>query len=133
MTTLCIPQIFAANRKRAYSPLVLLSATRKRGVIWGGDATHENPSEDFARIEAWIEEFFAEGNTDFRLQIKLYYFNTTTSKFLTDLILFCNQHYRAGRNITVVWWFFEDDIDAEEFADEFKEYECVNFQPYRVT
>lgn len=84
----------------------------------------------------WINEYFAEGNTEIEMNIRLTYFNTSSSRAILDLLRLLKS-YQDSRDYKVIvnWYYPNPDYDemkaeAEDYIDETGL--MMNLIPYAV-
>jgi len=53
--------------------------------------------------------------------VKLYYFNSSSAKFIYDLLASFISLHKKGKNISVEWYYEDDDIDEKEAGEELSE------------
>ncbi|HET7839580.1 MAG TPA: SiaC family regulatory phosphoprotein [Rectinemataceae bacterium] len=86
-----------------------------------GESYPENAFEFYAPILAWIRDFISAGEARFRLEIRLSYLNTSSTKCLIDLLDELEAAHRAGHRVEVAWHCDADNERCVESAEEFKE------------
>jgi len=89
----------------------------------GGESYLENAFDFYDKLINWIKEYFDEGNEGLTLDIKLTYFNTSSSRALLDLFRLLKTYAKSSKNVTVNWFYPEPDdddmkLEAEDFMDE---------------
>jgi len=99
-----------------------VEASSASGVIaMRGDSYPENSFEFFAPIIAWIEEFLANSDVTLRLDLHLLYLNTSSVKAMMDIFDLLEEAHGKGRNVTVCWFYHQDNERIADLAEEFKE------------
>ena len=65
----------------------------------------------------------------YNLHIELYYFNSSSAKFLFDVFDFLDYQAGQGKDISVTWFYRQDDDSMEEAGEEFQEdVESISFK-----
>lgn len=82
-------------------------------------ATFYKPAMD------WIDEYEKAPNDHTDVCFKLEYFNTASSKILLDILL---KLEAIKDNVTVKWYFHEDEEDIEEAGKEYQDIVDLNFE-----
>jgi hypothetical protein len=83
-----------------------------------GESFLEETSNFYAPLLDWLNDYI-ETNKSITFNIKLSYFNTSTSKWILN-ILHALKHYKdLGGTVVVNWFYFEDDIDMAEEIDDY--------------
>ncbi len=85
-----------------------------------GRSIPENSLEFYRPVLEWVELYFKSPNTKTILQINLEYFNTSSSKCLVELIRIFEKYYLAGMDITIKWFYEQEDEDSKESGEDFK-------------
>lgn len=103
------------------SPLVAFDPAA--GVLQiEGQSYPENPVRFYepvlSALEGWLTEKTAAVLT---VNINLSYMNTSSSKCLMNLLDRLDSASRAGRTVSVNWYYDRDDEMAYESAEEFRE------------
>jgi hypothetical protein len=65
-------------------------------------------------------------------KFKFDYFNSSSAKFILDILVIINQMHTQGLKMRIDWYFDENDDDMKEVGEELSE--VVDFQfEYKVT
>jgi len=56
-----------------------------------------------------------------RFIVNIYYFNSSSAKFIYDLLGSFISLHKKGKNISVEWYYGDDDIDEKEAGEELSE------------
>lgn len=84
-----------------------------------GNCYPENAFSFFEPILSWLRNYRADGGKKMRLNVKLDYFNTSSSKCLLDLFQILQEANAEGASFSVCWLYCEDDPDMRENGEEF--------------
>lgn len=96
------------------TPSVALSAN---GVLKiEGRSIPEDAASFFKPILEWTKEFTAE---KIRVDIKLEYFNTSSSKFILEMLRLLENN-EENKDILVNWFYEEGDLDVLESGQYFE-------------
>ena len=107
------------------TPTVNFNATT--GVLsLAGRSIPENSIEFYKPLLSWIEEYKSSQAEQTTLQIKLEYFNTSSSKCLLDLF---KKLESIGGKSTVEWFYENDDEDMLEAGED---YEAIVHIPFKM-
>jgi hypothetical protein len=82
-------------------------------------------------VLAWIDAYWRDGKP-LTVTIRLTYFNTSTSKYLFNMIKKLELGFEKGLSVTVNWHYDQDDVDMLESGEEFKDICAVPFQLVQV-
>ncbi|WP_028007878.1 biofilm regulation phosphoprotein SiaC [Solimonas flava] len=85
-----------------------------------GDSYPENSFAFFAPIIEWAERRLAETGA-LAVDLYLLYLNTSSVKAMMDLFDLLEAAHRAGRRVSVHWYYDQQNLRVAELAEEFKE------------
>jgi len=86
-----------------------------------GRSIPENPSLFYDQVVNWVNEYFNTlTNISIRLDIKLDYINSGSSKAILSLLKNLKNHCDNGKNCQVNWHFEEDDESIRDLGKHFK-------------
>ena len=74
--------------------------------------------EEYGKILFWQKEHFGK-NRRMTVQFKLSYFNSTSAKFIGDILLLLDSFCKDGYEVRVKWFYEKEDIDMKESAEEY--------------
>ena len=98
------------------TPEVVLDPQNKVFSI-SGSSRPENPMQFYKPIFDWITEYIENSSDRFTFEVKMSYFNTSTSKILLDLFeLF--ELLAEEKDIHVIWYHESDDDEMQEAGEE---------------
>lgn len=83
-----------------------------------GDSYMENAVEFYERLEGWVTQYLKANNT-LKLEIKLKYLNTSSSKGILDLLVALKKAEDQGANISVKWFYLDPDSSIYEEGEDF--------------
>jgi hypothetical protein len=84
-----------------------------------GNCYPENAFEFFEPVRTWIEQYFALVASNLDVRMNLNYINTSSSKFLREMMVLLNNYYSQDKSIRVEWLYDEDDEDMEDLGKTF--------------
>ena len=70
-------------------------------------------------VEKNLNESFKENAIKFNF--KLDYFNSSSAKFISDILVIVKKYAEEGFNIKVYWYFDESDDDMKEVGEDFSD------------
>jgi uncharacterized protein YkuJ len=111
------------------TPKIILDATNGIFEI-SGRSLPEDCAQFYKPILDWLDAYSPSGKVNF--VFKLDYFNTASSKLILDILNRLEKMKNKGADVTVHWYFSEDDEDMQEAGEEFSELVEVPFElkPY---
>ena len=81
--------------------------------IWGRSLP-ENALEIYNPIFNWLDEYKYNPSDQTSVEVKLEYFNTTSSKLIYEIFKKFEEINSNGHKINVKWYYESDDPDLEE-------------------
>lgn len=116
-----------------YSPRVIFDPGAGSYEIVG-ESRPEDARAFYEPILTWLDDFrtHLSSNKDeskkYELKIVLEYFNSTSAKFVLDLLMRIDQIVADGNNFTVDWHYEEIDEDMKSSGEEFDKLTTVPFK-----
>ena len=98
-----------------------------------GESYMEEAYKFYTPILNWLKEYTLSEGKAVTLNVKLTYFNTNSSRLLLDMFDILKKAKDEGRDITINWYYEEDDPDVQEEVEDF-EIETglqINMQPLK--
>ena len=86
-----------------------------------GECYPENIAEWSGPVLEGLEESLGLESDTFKVVIELYYFNSSSAKFLFDFFEYLEETAEAGRNIVVQWCYRQEDDTMMEAGEDFQE------------
>jgi hypothetical protein len=93
--------------------------TKQRVLEFSGQSYPENAVEFYKGIHQALESYLAENTEPLMVNFKLDYFNTSSSKCVLDLMECLERHHQRNNNITITWYYVEDDEDMHDSGVDF--------------
>lgn len=79
-------------------------------------------SEYYIPVFSWLRQYLGQlGDQHCRVNVELAYFNSSSSKVLTEFFLLLEEAVNQGKNISVNWIYDKEDEDNLEYGEEFQE------------
>jgi SiaC family regulatory phosphoprotein len=103
----------------AKTPTINFDATSGKLEL-RGRSIPENSVEFYKPLNEWIENYGTSPAGETSVDVKLEYFNTSSSKCILDLFKKLEAIAGSKTNVTVNWFFEEDDEDMEEAGQDYK-------------
>ena len=85
-----------------------------------GRSIPENSIEFFQPINDWIDQYCLDPKDQTVLDVRLEYFNTSSSKCILDIFKKFEKLSGGGANVKVKWYFETDDEDMEEAGEDYR-------------
>lgn len=86
-----------------------------------GASYPEAAARFYEPVMGWIESLIeASGDELVSLNIRIHYFNSSTSKIFMDLFDMLDEAVQHGRKIEVNWYFHEENDLAKEYGEDFR-------------
>ena len=100
------------------TPLVELTPS---SCLIRGECYPENISEWSEPVLKTLEESLSQDQSAFSVDIELYYFNSSSAKFLFDFFEFLEESAEGGKAITINWRYRAEDDTMQEAGEDFEE------------
>jgi hypothetical protein len=94
-----------------------------------GRSIPENSIEFYKPLNDWIESYGTTPCGETIVDIKLEYFNTSSSKCILDLFKKLEQINGKGTEVKINWYFEEEDEDMEEAGED---YQAIIKLPFKM-
>ena len=85
-----------------------------------GESYLEKTAEFYNRLLDWLDGYMTEVKKPIVFNFKLTYFNTSSSKRLLYILLKLKEYEENGGQVTINWYYHEDDTDMEEEVEDFR-------------
>lgn len=92
-----------------------------------GESYMEEAYKFYLPIINWIKDFTEKENRKLYFNVKLMYFNTSTSKCLLDIFELLKKYTNEGGEIEVTWYYDPDDPDMIDEVKDFEREADLNF------
>lgn len=109
------------------TPEVTLDAAGNKFEITGRSFPL-NAKGFYAPILEWLESYAASPNGKTEFMFRLEYFNTPSSKSISDILKKMKEIKDAGNDVTVNWYYEEDDIDILDLGHVFARTVGMDFE-----
>ena len=109
----------------AKTPVVEFNASGE--LLLKGRSIQENSIEFYKPLIEWIESYSESPNSSTVLNVQLEYFNTSSSKCILDV--FKKLESVTGSEVSVKWYYEEDDEDMLEAGED---YEAIIDLPFEM-
>ena len=86
-----------------------------------GECYPENIAEWSGPVLDGLEESMSLGHDTFKVVIELYYFNSSSAKFLFDFFEYLEETAETGREIVIHWCYRTEDDTMLEAGEDFRE------------
>jgi hypothetical protein len=85
-----------------------------------GRSIPENPSEFYKPLINWANEYFKAPKRLTRLNIKLEYINSGSSKSLLEFLRVLRENHLNGHTCEIKWHYEEDDESVQELGEHYQ-------------
>jgi len=89
-----------------------------------GASYPENPIVFFDPLVDWLTRYIQEIHGSLTVNVTINYLNTSSSKCLLDFLEMLDDYHQSGGEVTLNWYYEEDDEDMEEAGEEL----CEDFE-----
>lgn len=94
--------------------------TKNNTFLITGRSIPENSIDFYKPAIDWLTEYLQEPLPETILDVKLEYFNTSSSKCLVDIFRKIETLHKSGKKAQIRWFFIEEDEDMQESGEDFK-------------
>jgi hypothetical protein len=95
-----------------------------------GKSYPSNALEFFNPLLNWVDNYLSQaGEETISISFKVSYFNTSSSKYIFEILELFNTYHNEKGNVKVLWHYFEDEDDV---LDAWKELAMELDIPYEV-
>ncbi len=92
-----------------------------------GRSIPENSTEFFKPLMDALKSFSSNSSNTITVNFKLEYFNTSSSKCILDILKILESIKKAGKTVTLNWYYEEDDEDMLESGENYQEIVNIPF------
>ncbi|TDT69198.1 uncharacterized protein DUF1987 [Hypnocyclicus thermotrophus] len=116
-------------RATKYSPEIHFNISKSKLII-KGESYPENSFEFYTPLFTAIKNYFSDtSNNQLSLEIYLTYLNTSSSKCIMNIFDILElYHKKNNKDISLIWFYDEDNEEIVEIIEEFKEDVSYNFE-----
>lgn len=93
-----------------------------------GRSIPENTFEFFNPVLTWLEEYGQIAPENTIVNVSLEYFNTSSSKYILEIFKRLKSILNDGKNVTVKWYYEEDDEEMMETGEDYQDVSGLEFQ-----
>jgi hypothetical protein len=112
---------FRLEKEQTHSTPYILIDEEKGYMKFEGRSFHENVAVFYSDVNDWLDKYLKKDFGSFTFDCELNYFNSSTSKFLHNLLMKMDK-YTSGKNKVVVNWITTEDNDIIiECGEDFQE------------
>jgi hypothetical protein len=89
-------------------------------LVLSGRSIPENAVEFFQPLHTWTDEYLQKPKAETTIEIKLEYFNTSSSKSILELLKKFEAIHENQSNLLVKWFHEADDEDMMEAGEDYQ-------------
>ncbi|HTA61851.1 MAG TPA: DUF1987 domain-containing protein [Bacteroidia bacterium] len=109
---------------RDQTPFVILDKQNGRFEIRGYSYPDE-ALEFYTEILDWFKEYIKNPNAETKFIFDLIYVNSTSIKFINEILKKLDGLFLTGKTVTVEWFFMSDDEDMQQLGNVLKDFHKV--------
>jgi hypothetical protein len=103
-------------------PGIALDSDKGYALIEGGSFMEE-PRVFYAPVLNWFNEYTQSNANSLIFDLKLHYFNTSTSKMLSEIFKVLIKYQDNGGSLEVSWYY---ELDDDDLSDEIDNYQQIS-------
>ncbi len=108
------------------TPFVILDKENSKMEIKGYSFSDDSLGF-YSDIINWFNEYSKEPNPETKVVLDFKYVNSTSVKFIHDVLKNLDTIIAAGKSVTVDWLYEVDDEDVQQLGNTLKEFHTVAF------
>ncbi|CAG0972567.1 MAG: DUF1987 domain-containing protein [Bacteroidetes bacterium] len=93
-----------------------------------GRSIPEHAMQYYTPLFNWIDEYLTKPKANTTLNVKMEYFNTSSSKCVLEIIKKLKKLTENNHQLIVNWYYEEDDIDIKRTGEDFQVLTDFSFQ-----
>lgn len=99
-----------------------INFNKDTGVMeMSGSSYPENVIDFFGPVIEWIKNFIEQEKREIKMELRLNYLNTSSTKCILDIFEILEQYHQEGGAVNVNWHYEADDEDILETGEELAE------------
>jgi hypothetical protein len=114
-----------------YTPNVILDPETGECEI-SGDSYIDNAYTFYKDIIEWFEEFCSDTKRTLKLDIKLSYYNTSSTDCIYEILNIIKEFQDKGGKVDLKWHISEEDEDLEKEIKDFESYLNIHIEIVKV-
>ncbi|NBV12615.1 MAG: DUF1987 domain-containing protein [Sphingobacteriia bacterium] len=105
-----------------------ISLEQNGNLILKGTSIPENSEEVYRPVLAWLRNYASHPSPITTLEVQLDYFNTSSSKFLLEILRIIKQIQDSNKTVSIKWYYYSDDPDMMESGQDFMDILELNME-----
>ena len=109
-----------------FTPLVIFDTSLLRFEI-SGESRPENCGKFYEPIIKWLDQYQSDlslqkdsgTQSNVNFEFKLEYYNSISAKYILEVLSVLDKYHANGYNVSIKWYYDEQDIDMLESGEEF--------------
>ena len=93
-----------------------------------GRAIPEDPGDFFEKAILHLNEYYYQPQLLTKINIKLEYVNSGSSKYLLEILRIIKKNYEKGHDCIINWYYEEDDESIQELGNHYRDTIKVPFR-----
>ena len=95
------------------SPEIILDKITSE-MVFSGKSLPEDVKEFYKPVISWLEKYTENPNDITKVEFKLEYFNSASSKQILDILTRFERIHKKGKKVEISWCYQSDDEDMED-------------------
>jgi hypothetical protein len=109
------------TKSQYFTPRVLMNIETGKCEITG-ESYLEDTHFFYQPIIDWLDRYIKEVKGSIEFSIKLNYYNTSSSKYILEMLRNLKVYKEAGGKVEVFWYYPEIDTNILEEAEDYREF-----------
>lgn len=107
-----------ATKGEFFTPRVYMNAQTGECEL-SGESYIEDTLDFYRPILQWLSDYTTEVKQPLKVTFNLQYYNTSSSKYLLDIIKLLKRAIDAGHEVKITWFVPKDDYDMLEEVEDY--------------
>ncbi|OYT14421.1 MAG: nuclear pore complex subunit [Bacteroidetes bacterium 4572_77] len=92
-----------------------------------GRSIPENSYEFYNPLLLWLDDYKENAMETTKVKIHLEYFNTSSSKYILEVLKKIKEMHAQGKNVEIAWHYDEDDEEMMETGEDYEDIIGIDF------
>jgi len=97
-----------------------------------GTSIPENSEEVYRPVLEWLVNYSEKPANQTLLDVRLDYFNTSSSKFLLEIMRLLKSIQDKGEKVQIRWFYYDDDPDMLESGQDFMDIVEIEIEMVKI-
>jgi SiaC family regulatory phosphoprotein len=114
-----------ATKGEFFTPRVYMNAEKGECEL-SGESYIEDTLDFYRPIVQWLQDYTTQVKKPLKFTFNLQYYNTSSSKYLLDIVKVLKHYADSGGDVKVTWFVPKDDYDMLEEVEDYVRFVGIN-------